>query len=113
MYTFNTAIFEVAPYATFGILFLLIVSAAYLRRQILNYSEQKHPTAFNQFKLYEERQDEPETLSLYNYIHSKSFEQTDDPFFIGICRRYIRWGQLFIISFAVIIADISFVLFAE
>ena len=111
MYIFNAPIFEVVPYATFSILFLLIISLIYLRKLILNYSEKKLPHTFVEFKLYEEKQDEPETLSLYHYINSKSFEKTNDPFFIDICRRYIRWGQLFIISFAAALADICFIVY--
>ncbi|MEN0036556.1 MAG: hypothetical protein AAGC78_05795 [Cellvibrio sp.] len=110
MHTFNTPIFEVAPYATFGILLLMVCSTAYLRRLILNYTQKKLPQCFNEFKLYEEDQDETSTLSLYRYITSNRFQQTNDPVFIGMCQRYMRWGQLFILFFVVAaIVDIGFI----
>lgn len=111
MSIFNAPVFEIVPYATFSILFLLIISTVYLRKLILSYSEKKLPRTFVEFKLYEEKQNAPNTLSLYKYIDSKSFEKTNDPFFISICHRYIRWGQLFIISFAVALADIGFIIY--
>lgn len=110
MYNVNGPIFEIAPYATFSILLLMVLSTIYLRRLILNYTETKLPHCFTQFKLYEEHQEETTTLSLYRYIMSNTFQQTNDPVFIAMCRRYIRWSQLFILCFVVAaIVDISFI----
>lgn len=113
MYTFNTPIFEIAPYATLSILLLMVCSTAYLRHAILNYIQKKFPQFFAEFKLHEEKQEETSTLSLYRYITSNSFQQTNDPVFIGMCRRYMRWGQLFILFFVVAaIVDIGFIFHA-
>jgi hypothetical protein len=40
---------------------------------------------------------------------SNTFLQTNDPVFIALCQRYIRWGQLFILFFVAAIADIDFI----
>lgn len=101
--------FEIAPYATFGILFLMVISIAYLRMSILGYTEKKFPDVFVAFKLYEEKVEDTFTLSLFSYIKSRSFENTYDPIFIAMCNRYIRWAQLFVISFMVVLIDIDFI----
>ena len=109
MYTINAPLFEIAPYATFSILLLMVFSTVYLRRLILDYTEKKLPHCFTAFKLYEEQQEETTTLALYRYIMSNTFQQTNDAVFIAMCRRYIRWGQLFILFFFVAIVDIGFI----
>lgn len=109
VYNFTTPLFEIAPYATFCILLLMVFSTLYLRSLILNYAEKNLPHCFTEFKLYEEQQEDTTSLALYRYIMSNSFEQSNDPVFIAMCQRYIRWGQLFILSFVFAIVDISFI----
>jgi len=87
----------------------MVFSTAYLRSSILNYAEKKLPHCFINFKLYEEQQDDTTSLALYRYIMSQSFAQTNDPIFIALCQRYIRWGQLFILFFVVSIVDIGII----
>ncbi|WP_331351078.1 hypothetical protein [Cellvibrio sp. UBA7671] len=109
MYNFTTPLLEVAPYATFCILLLMVFSTLYLRSQILKYAEKNLPQCFTEFKLYEEQQEDTTSLALYRYIMSNTFLQTNDPVFIALCQRYIRWGQLFILFFVAAIADIDFI----
>lgn len=109
MYNFTTPLFEMAPYATFCILLLMVFSTAYLRSAILHYAEKNLPQYFTECKLYEEQQDNTTSLALYRYIMSNGFEQTNDPVFIAMCQRYIRWGQLFILFFCIAIMDVSFI----
>lgn len=106
---FTTSLFEIAPYATFCILLLVVFSTSYLRNLILNYTEKNLPHCFTEFKLYEEQQDNTTSQALYHYIISNTFEQTNDPVFIALCQRYIRWGQLFILFFFIAIVDIGFI----
>ena len=109
MNNFTTPLFETAPYATFGILLLMVVSIAYLRSLILSYTEKNRPHQFAEFKLHEEQQEDTASQALYNYITTQSFAHTKDPILIGMCQRYIRWGQLFILFFVVAIVDIGFI----
>lgn len=109
MYTTTAPLLEVAPYTTFCILLLMVASTIYLRSQILRYTEKKLPHCFTKFRLYEEQQDETTSLALYNYISSNAFAQTNDPVFIDMCKRYIRWGQLFILFFVIAIVDIGLI----
>ncbi len=60
-----------------------------------------------EFKLHEEYQEDTTSLALYRYITSNAFAQSNDPRFIALCRRYIRWGQLFIVFFVLAIIDIN------
>lgn len=106
MHYLTTSLFEIAPYATFCILLLIVVSTVYLRNLILKCAEQNLPQYFTEFKLYEELQDNTTSLALYRFITSNSFAQTNDPTFIALCQRYIRWGQLFIVFFVIAILDI-------
>jgi len=108
VYNLTTPLFEIAPYATFCILLLMIFSTIHLRRLVLDYAEKNLPHCFTEFKLYEEQQDNTTSLALYHYIMSQAFVQTNDPMFIAMCKRYIRWGQLFILTFVVTVVDISF-----
>lgn len=80
----------------------------YLRNLILNYARKNLPDYFSECKLYEEQQDDTTSLALYRYITSNAFQQTNDPVFIALCKRYIRWGQMFIITFTIAIADVDF-----
>lgn len=105
MYNASTLLLDIAPYASCGILLLIIVATVYLRSAILRYSEKNLPHSFQQFKLREERQDGTTSLALYHFIMSNAFEQTHDPVFIALCRRYIRWSQLFIVFFVIAIID--------
>lgn len=107
MSSFATHLFEIAPYATFCILLLIVVATVYLRFSILSYTEKNLPHSFTEFKLHEEHQEETTSLALYHYIMSNTFEQSNDPVFIAMCKRYIRWGQLFILFFVVAIVDSS------
>lgn len=109
MYNFTTPLLEIVPHATFGILLLMVFSTIYLRSLILRYAEKKLPGSFSEFKLYEEKQDETTTLALHSYITSNNFVQTQDPVFIAMCQRYIRWGQLFILFFVIAIVDVGFI----
>jgi hypothetical protein len=109
VYKFTTPLFEIAPYETFCILLLIIFSTIYLRRLILNYAEKNLPHCFTEFNLNEEQQEDTASLALYRYIMSNTFEQTRDPIFIAMCKRYIRWGQLFIVSFAIALIDIEII----
>lgn len=109
MYNFTTPLFEIAPYATFCVLLLMALSTLYLRSAILHYAEKNLPHCFTEFKLYEEQQEDTTSLALYRYIMSQSFAQTNDPMFIALCQRYIRWGQLFILFFFIAIMDSSFI----
>ncbi len=86
----------------------MVFSTLYLRSMILHYAQKNLPQCFAEFKLYEEQQDNTTSLALYHYIMSNSFEQTNDPVFIALCQRYIRWGQLFILFFVAAIVDIGF-----
>lgn len=97
--------FEIAPYATFSILFLIVITTAYLRSVILGYAEKHFPAIFTEFGLHEETDSDTSTLALYRYILSGAFKKTDDPIFIALCNRYIRWGQFFIISFVLALVD--------
>lgn len=85
----------------------MVFSTLYLRSMILNYAEKNLPHYFIEFKLYEEQQEDTTSLALYHYIMSHTFEQTNDPVFIALCQRYIRWGQLFILFFAMVIVDVG------
>ena len=107
VYNITIPLFEIAPYATFCILLLIIVATVYLRSAILNYTQKNLPHNFREFKLHEEHQAETKSLALYHYIMSNAFEQTNDPVFIAMCRRYIRWGQSFILFFVLAIVDLS------
>ena len=107
MHYLTTSLFEIAPYTTFVILLLIVVSTIYLRNQILKCAEKNLPQYFTEFKLYEELQDNTTSLALYRFITSRSFVQTNDPTFIALCRRYICWGQLFIIFFALAVVDVA------
>lgn len=109
MYNSTTPLFELAPYATFGILLLVVFSTLYLRNQILKYAEKNLPQCFTEFKLYEEQQEDTTSLALYRYIMSNTFLQTNDPVFIALCQRYIRWGQIFILFFIAAIMDLSII----
>ncbi|HEY0892529.1 hypothetical protein [Cellvibrio fibrivorans] len=113
MYIFSTPVFEIAPYATFCILLLMVVCTIYLRNRILAYAQKNLHDCFSEFKLYEELQDDTTSLALYCYITSNAFQQTNDPVFIALCKRYIRWGQMFIITFVVAVADVGFLLSAD
>lgn len=88
----------------------MVFSTLYLRSQILKYAEKNLPQCFTEFKLYEEQQEDTTSLALYRYIMSNTFLQTNDPVFIALCKRYIRWGQLFILFFVTAIADIDSIL---
>tara|TARA_R100000656_G_C3919075_1_gene122450 strand:+ start:458 stop:793 length:336 start_codon:yes stop_codon:yes gene_type:complete len=99
--------FETAPYTIFSILLLMVIATVYLRSLILGYAEKHFPDIFIEFKLYEEHEDDTSTLSLYRYIMSRSFEKTNDPIFIAMCNRYMRWGQSFVVSFVIVIIDID------
>lgn len=101
--------FESAPYSVFSILLLIIIATVYLRSLILGYAEKHFPDVFIQFKLYEENEDETSTLTLYRYIMSRSFEKTNDPVFIAMCNRYVRWGQSFVVSFIIAIIDLDYI----
>ena len=107
MHYLTTSLFEIAPYTTFVILLLIVVSTIYLRNQILKCAEKNLPQYFTEFKLYEELQDSTTSLALYRFITSNSFAQTNDSAFIALCQRYIRWGQLFIVFFAIAIMDMG------
>lgn len=109
MSSFTTPLFEIAPYATFCILLLIILATIYLRSSILSYTEKNLPHSFSEFKLHEEHQEETTSLALYHYIMSNAFEQSNDPVFIAMCKRYIRWGQLFILFFVIAVMDISLI----
>ncbi len=87
----------------------MVFATVYLRSSILRYTEKNLPHCFTEFNLYEEQQEDTTSLSLYRYIMSNAFEQTNDPVFIAMCQRYIRWGQLFILFFAAAIVDIGFI----
>lgn len=87
----------------------MVFSTLHLRSVILHYAQKNLPQCFAEFKLYEEQQDNTTSLALYHYIMSNSFEQTNDPVFIALCQRYIRWGQLFILFFVAAIVDISII----
>lgn len=87
----------------------MISSTIYLRRLILDYAAKNLPHCFTEFKLYEEQQDDTTSLALYRYIMSHAFVQTNDPMFIALCQRYIRWGQLFILFFVAAIIDFGFI----
>lgn len=87
----------------------MVLSTLHLRSEILHYAEKKLPQCFTEFKLYEEQQDNTTSLALYRYIMSQSFSQTNDPIFIALCQRYIRWGQLVILFFVAAIIDIDFI----
>lgn len=85
----------------------MIFPTIYLRSLILIYARKNLPTCFSEFKLYEEQQDDTTSQALYRYIRSNAFQQTNDPFFIALCKRYIRWGQMFILFFVAAIVDIG------
>ncbi len=87
----------------------MIFPTLYLRSQILKYAEKNLPQCFTEFKLYEEQLEDTTSLALYRYIMSNTFQQTNDPVFIALCQRYIRWGQLFILFFVAAIADVGFI----
>jgi hypothetical protein len=106
MHYLTTSLFEIASYATFCILLLIVVSTVYLRNLILMRAQNNLPQCFTKFKLYEELQENTTSLALYRFITSNSFAQTNDPTFIARCQRYIRWGQLFILFFVITILDI-------
>lgn len=101
--------FEIAPYTTFSILLLIVISIAHLRGLILNYAEKNFSTIFIERNLHEENENDTSTLALYRYIASRSFEQTNDPLFIVMCNRYIWWAQLFIMAFVIVLIDIDFI----
>ena len=107
MHHLTTSLFEIAPYATFCILLLIVVSTVYLRNLILKSAEKNLPHCFTEFKLYEELQENTTSLALYHFIMSNRFVQTNDSAFIALCQRYIRWGQLFIIFFVFAVLDIA------
>jgi len=107
VYSINSPLSEIAPVATCSILLLIMFSTIYLRRLILSYSQTKLPHCFTEFKLYEEQQENTTSQALYSYIMSNAFEQSNDPDFIALCKRYIRWGQLFILFFVAAIVDIG------
>lgn len=109
MYNVSPPLFGIAPYTTFLILLLMVVATIYLRRLILRYTEKKLPHCFSEFRLYEEQHEETTSLALYHYITSNSFAHTNDPVFIDMCKRYIRWGQLFILFFVAAIVDMSII----
>ena len=91
------------------ILLLIIGATVYLRCAILRYTEKKLSHNFVEFKLHEERQEDTNTLALYHYIMSNAFVQSNDPFYIALCRRYIRWSQLFTVFFILAMADMNFI----
>lgn len=87
----------------------MVFPTLYLRSQILKYAEKNLPHSFTEFKLYEEQQEDTTSLALYHYIMSNTFQQTNDPVFIALCQRYIRWGQLFILFFVAAVVDNGFI----
>lgn len=87
----------------------MIFPTLYLRNQILKYAEKNLPHSFTEFKLYEEQREDTTSLALYHYIMSNTFQQTNDPVFIALCQRYVRWGQLFILFFVAAVVDTGFI----
>lgn len=87
----------------------MIFPTLYLRSKILKYAEKNLPQCFTEFKLYEEQLDDTTSLALYRYVMSNTFQQTNDPVFIALCQRYVRWAQLFILFFVATIMDISII----
>ena len=105
---FHMSILEIAPYTTFSILLLIVISTVYLRGLILGYAKNNFPHVFIEFNLHEENEADASTLSLHRYIMSKSFENTNDPIFIAMCHRYVRWAQLFIVAFVIVLINLDF-----
>lgn len=89
----------------------MVFATVHLRSRILTYAEKNLPQSFTKFKLYEEQQEDTASLALYRYIMSNTFQQTNDPIFIALCQRYIRWGQLFILFFVAAITDFGLIKF--
>jgi len=87
----------------------MVFATGHLRSRILTYAEKNLPHSFTEFKLYEEQEEDTASLALYRYIMSNTFQQTNDPIFIALCQRYVRWGQLFILFFVTAIMDISII----